>query len=330
MLELEGARIGVEEISEDGSYGKFVAAPFGRGYGVTLGNSLRRVLLSSIWGTAVSSIKIHGLLHEFAGIDGVSEDAIDIILNLKKLAIKNNNIRHENKIAYIDVKGAREVTAADIEVDSEIEIINKDLHIATLNSDDSQLSVELILSWGRGYKSAEQNKELNSTIGAIAIDSIYTPVKRVNFSVKDTRVGNMTDYDKLIMEIWTNGAISAHNALACAAQLMMGDLKSFVALSDIDNNIIRINESINPVSESVTESQVSIDRNKILDQPVEELEFSVRAFNCLKRAGIHTIGQLVEKTEEDMQKVRNLGRKSYEEIVTCLAKLGMKLKSNDV
>jgi len=318
MLDIIAPKVEITKISDSGDYGEFIVSPFVRGYGTTLANCLRRVLLSSVPGTAVSNIKIHGLVHEFTSIPGVKEDVIEIILNLKRLAIKNNSERFENRVAYINAFGTCEVKASDIKLDGDLEIINQDLHIATLSAPESKLSIELTITSGRGYVSAEKNKEINSDIGTIAIDSIYTPIERVNFLVEDTRVGNMTDYDKLIMQVWTNGTITASQAVSYSAELVIKHLKEFLSLS---NSVKELNDS--------AESRAEIDRERLLQQPIEELEFSVRAYNCLKRAGINTIGDLTEKTEDDMSKVRNLGKKSFEEIIMRLAELGMKLKSND-
>jgi DNA-directed RNA polymerase, alpha subunit, bacterial and chloroplast-type len=317
VFEFEKPHIEITQASEDGKYGKFIAGPFERGYGTTLGNSLRRVLLSSIPGTAVSNIKVDGIVHEFTSIPGVKEDVIEIILNLKRLAIKNFTDRFENRIAHINVSGQREITSEDIVVDSDLKIINKDLHIATLNSPDSKLSMELTITSGRGYVNAEKNKELSESIGTIPIDSIYTPIERVNFSVENTRVGNITDYDKLIFEIWTNGTLSAADALSCAARIMTEHLTSFIDISD--NNTIEDPDLV----------RNRMDNEKFIKQPIEDLEFSVRAYNCLKRTGINTIEDLLNKTEEEMLKVRNLGKKSYYEVITRLNDLGLSLKESD-
>jgi DNA-directed RNA polymerase subunit alpha len=332
MLDFIKPRLEIDNDSDDGSYGKFIIGPFDRGFGTTLGNSVRRVLLSSIPGTAVSNVKIKGIVHEFTGIYGVKEDVTDIILNLKQLAIKDNSNRHSSRVAYINKSGIGEVTGADLKSDSDIEVLNKDLHIAFLGSEDSDLSLELVLTYGRGYVSAEKNKAIDSSIGTIAIDSIYTPIKCVNFSVEDMRVGNMTDYDKLILEIWTNGTISARNALSYASRIIIDHLSNFVYLADNISDVEEQQENITSDSDITVnsrETRSEADREKLLQQPIEELEFSVRAYNCLKRAGINTIDDLVNKSEEDMLKVRNLGRKSFDEVVARLADLGMKLKPTE-
>lgn len=318
MFEFEKPRIEIVKDSDDGKYGKFVAGPFERGYGTTLGNSLRRVLLSSIPGVAISNIKIDGILHEFSSIPGVKEDVIEIILNLKKLAIKNYSNNFESGTAYIEKSGECEITAADINIGNDLEIINKDLHIATLSSPDSKLTIEMTVTAGRGYVSAEKNKELSSEIGVIPIDSIYGPIERVNFSVENMRVGNITDYDKIIFEIWTNGTITASDALSCAAQIISNHLDSFISITEMTNEV-----------EEVTTVKKDFDAEKFVKQPIEELEFSVRAYNCLKRAGINTIEELLNKTQEDMLKVRNLGRKSYEEVINRLTDLGLSLRESE-
>lgn len=318
MFEFEKPRIEIVQDSDDGKYGKFVAGPFERGYGTTLGNSLRRVLLSSIPGVAVSNIKIDGVLHEFSSIPGVKEDVIEIILNLKKLAIKNYSDHFESGTAYIEKSGECEITAADINIGNDLEIINKDLHIATLSSSDSKLAIAMTVTAGRGYVSAEKNKELSSEIGVIPIDSIYGPIERVNFSVENTRVGNITDYDKIIFEIWTNGTITASDSLSCAAQIISNHLDSFISITEMTNEV-----------EEVKIVKREFDTEKFVKQPIEELEFSVRAYNCLKRAGINTIEELLNKTQEDMLKVRNLGRKSYEEVINRLTDLGLSLKESE-
>ena len=318
MFEFEKPHIEIANASEDGKYGKFIAGPFERGYGTTLGNSLRRVLLSSLPGAAVSNIKIDGIVHEFSSIPGVKEDVIEIILNLKRLAIKNLTDNVESRIAYINVSGEREVTAADISIDSDFEIVNKDLHIATLSSPNSKFLMEMTITCGRGYVNAEKNKKLSESIGVIPIDSIYTPIERVNFSVENTRVGNITDYDKLIFDIWTNGTMNATDALSYAAKIMTEHLNSFI---DISDNVHEM--------EDMAEIKTEIDNEKFLKQPIEDLEFSVRSYNCLKRSGINTIEDLLNKTEEDMLKVRNLGKKSYEEVIGRLNDLGLSLKKSD-
>lgn len=315
MFEFEKPHIEIVQSSEDGSYGKFVAGPFERGYGTTLGNSLRRVLLSSIPGTAVSNIKINGVVHEFSSIKGVKEDVIEIILNLKRLAIKNNVGDYGPSTAYLNASGECEVTAADIKFSNGLEVVNKDLHIATLSSPKSKLSIELTITSGRGYVSAQRNKELSEQIGVIPTDSIYTPIERVNFSVENTRVGNITDYDKLIFEIWTNGTLRANEALSCAAKIISDHLESFMCIED----------DVEDEPEVVLDVEES-GMDKFIKQPIEDLELSVRSYNCLKRSNINTVEDLVNKTEEDMLKVRNLGKKSYEEVINKLTELGLSLK----
>lgn len=318
MFEFEKPHIEIAQTSENGKYGKFIAGPFERGYGTTLGNSLRRVLLSSIPGTAISNIKIDGIVHEFGSLHGIKEDVIEIILNLKRLAIKNNTDRYENRVAYIEVEGEGEVTAADINIDSDLEIVNKDLHIATLSEPNSKLRMEMMITSGRGYVSAKSNKELSPSIGTIPIDSIYTPIERVNFSVENMRVGNITDYDRLICEIWTNGTITATDSLSYAAKIMSGHLDSFICISDSVDEAEIINVDRNDV-----------DNEKFLKQSIEDLELSVRSYNCLKRSGINTLEELLNRTQEDMLKVRNLGKKSYEEVLARLNDLGLSLKESE-
>jgi len=323
MFEFEKPHIEISQVSNDGKYGKFIAGPFERGYGTTLGNSLRRVLLSSIPGVAVSNIKINGILHEFSSIPGVKEDVIEIILNLKRLAIKNNTDIYDDRTAYIDVSGQREITAADIDISSGLEIINKDLHIATLSSPESKLYLEMTITCGRGYVSAEKNKELSDEIGLIPVDSIYTPVERVNFSVENTRVGNMVDYDKIIFEIWTNGTIKAPEALSYAARIIHAHLESFILIADI---------KVGPImsaSERVEFIDEKSDRERFINQSIEDLELSVRSYNCLKRSGINTVRDLLNRTQEDMIRVRNLGKKSYDEVMNKLAGLGLSLRDED-
>lgn len=316
MFEFEKPHIEIVQSSEDGSYGKFVAGPFDRGYGTTLGNSLRRVLLSSIPGMAVSNIKINGVVHEFSSIKGVKEDVIEIILNLKRLAIKNNSGVYEPSIAHLNASGECEVTAGDIKFGNGLEVVNKDLHIATLSSPKSKLSIELTITSGRGYVSAQRNKELSEQIGVIPTDSIYTPIERVNFFVENTRVGNITDYDKLIFEIWTNGTLKASEALSDAAKIISEHLESFMFIEEIATQEPEV------VSDP---SEMSIER--FIKQPIEDMELSVRSYNCLKRAGINSVEDLVNKTEEDMLKVRNLGKKSYEEVINKLSEFGLSLKA---
>lgn len=316
MIEIEKPRIETEELSEDGRYGRFVVEPLERGFGNTLGNSLRRVLLSSLEGVAVTSVKIDGVLHEFSTIPGVKEDVTEIILNLKSLVAK----LHETspKVVEISAEGPCEVTASAIQCDSEVEILTPDLHIATLG-DDAKLNMEITLDKGRGYIPAERNKIIsgNNVIGVLPVDSIYTPVIKVNYTVDNTRVGQITDYDKLTLDVWTNGVINAQEAVSLAAKVLTEHLNLFVNLSD---------------KGSITEIMVEKDdkgKEKVLEMTIEELDLSVRSFNCLKRAGINTVEDLTNKTEEDMMKVRNLGRKSLEEVVYKLNSLGFSLQKED-
>jgi len=318
VFEFEKPRIEIAEMSEDGKYGRFVLEPLERGYGTTLGNCLRRVLLSSLPGVAVSNVKIEGVLHEFSTIPGVKEDVPEIILNLKGLALKNNSDSNEPKIAYIEAEGEGEVTAADIKVDSDIEIINPDLHIATLSGGpDSRLFMEMTITRGRGYVPAEKNKMINHAIGVIPVDSLYTPVSRVNFTVENTRVGQITDYDKLTLELWTNGTIKSDEAVSLAAKILSEHLNLFIDLSDNAKN-----------AEIMVEKEED-QKEKVLEMSVEELDLSVRSYNCLKRAGINTVEELISRTEEEMMKVRNLGKKSLEEVLNKLAELGLSLKPSD-
>lgn len=314
MIEIEKPRIECIETNEDGSYGKFVVEPLERGYGITLGNSLRRILLSSLPGAAVTSVKIDGVLHEFSTVPGVKEDVVEIILNLKELALKING--DGPRTIYIDNRGESEVTAADIKTEGDVEIINKNLHIATLNS-DARLYMEINIDKGRGYVSAERNKEQNQPIGVIPVDSIYTPVKRVNYAVEDTRVGQVTDYDKLTFEIWTNGTIKPDEALSLAAKVLIEHLKLFMTLTD---HVSDVNIMVEKEEDK---------KEKVLDMTIEELDLSVRSYNCLKRAGINTVEELTQRTVEDMMKVRNLGKKSLEEVEQKLAALDLGLKQSE-
>ena len=315
MIEIEKPRIETVELAPDGSYGKFVVEPLERGYGTTLGNSLRRVLLSSLPGVAVNSVKIDGVLHEFSTIPGVKEDVTEIILNIKGLTAR---IHGEGpKIVYIEADGETDVTAGSIKCDSEVEILNPDLHIATVGA-DGKLYMEITLTKGRGYVPAERNKQtMAAEIGVIPVDSIFTPCLKVNYTVENTRVGQITDYDKLTLEVWTNGTISAKEALSLAAKVLTEHLNLFVDLSDETYS---------------TEIMVEKDekgKEKVLEMTIEELDLSVRSFNCLKRAGINTVEDLINKTEDDMMKVRNLGRKSLEEVIGKLNALGFSLQSDD-
>ena len=318
MLDFKEPNIQIAEISDDKRYGRFVVEPLERGYGTTLGNSLRRIMLSSLPGTAVSHIKIDGVVHEFSAIPGVKEDVTEIIMNIKSLAIKNTGETDEVKTAYIDASGECVVTAADIQVDSDIEIMNPDQVIATLSGGpDCKLYIEMTIANGRGYVSSDKNKREDLPINVIAIDSIYTPVERVNIKIENTRVGQITDYDKLTIEVFTNGTIEPSDAVSLAAKVHSAHLKSFINLSDKTEGI--------PVMS--TEDDDS--KDKVLDMSIDELELSVRSYNCLKRAGINTVAELCNRTSEDMMKVRNLGRKSLEEVLAKLKELGLSLNIGD-
>ena len=315
MIEIEKPRISVEELSADGKYGRFVVEPLERGFGNTLGNSLRRVLLSSLEGVAVTSIKIDGVLHEFSTIEGVKEDVTEIVLNMKSLVAKLTS--NGPKVVEIAAEGPCNVTADMIKCDSEVEILTPDLHIATLG-ENAKLNMEITLDRGRGYVPAERNKELsgNTVIGVLPVDSIYTPVLKVNYTVDNTRVGQVTDYDKLTLDVWTNGVLNSQEAVSLAAKVLCEHLNLFVALSD------RGSQEIMVVKEDSS-------KEKVLEMTIEELDLSVRSFNCLKRAGIDTVEDLIGKSEEEMMKVRNLGRKSLEEVMQKLASLGFSLHSED-
>ena len=313
MIEIEKARIDCVELSPDSSYGKFVIEPLERGFGNTLGNALRRVLLSSLPGVAVTSIKIEGIQHEFSTVPGVTEDVSEIILNLKTLTAKLYS--EQAKTVMLDVKGPAEVTAKDIAADDELEFIDPDLHIATLN-EDAHLQMTLTIDKGRGYVSADKNKYPNLPIGVIPIDSIFTPIKKVNYTVTDTRVGQITDYDKLTLEVWTDGSVQPDEAISLAAKILTEHLSLFVSLTDQVTTI------------SFTD-QESNDKDKVLEMTIEELDLSVRAYNCLKRAGINTVAELVQRNQEDMMKVRNLGRKSLEEVEQKLEALNLSLRPSD-
>ena len=314
MFDFERPNIEVAEISEDKKYGRFVVEPLERGYGITLGNSLRRIMLSSLPGAAVSQVKIDGVLHEFTSIPGVKEDVTEIIMNLKSLAICNSSSSNEPKTAYIDFEGEGVVTAADIQVDSDVEIINKDQVIATLSGGkDSKLYMELTITKGRGYVSADKNKKEDLPIGVISVDSIYTPVERVNLTVENTRVGQITDYDKLTLDVYTKGTLSPDEAVSLAAKVLSEHLGLFVDLSENAKNV------------DIMVEKEDDEKEKVLEMSIDELELSVRSYNCLKRAGINTVEELTNKTSEDMMKVRNLGRKSLEEVLAKLKELGLKL-----
>lgn len=317
MFEFEKPKIEIVEISDDNKYGKFVVEPLERGYGTTLGNSLRRIMLSSLPGTAVTHVKIKGVLHEFSSIPGVKEDITEIVMNIKSLVIKNNSLTNEPKQAYIDVAGDCVVRASDIHVDGDIEIINPDLVIANLSGPDARLEMELTIGNGRGYVGSDKNKEADAPIDVIAIDSIYTPVERVNLTVQNTRVGQVTDYDKLTLDVFTNGAIAPDEAVSLAARVLVEHLNLFVDLSENA-------KSVDVMVESVTD-----EKEKVLEMNIDELELSVRSYNCLKRAGINTVEELINKTPEDMMKVRNLGRKSLDEVLAKLKELGLSLNDSE-
>ena len=319
MLDFKQPVIEVAEISEDNKFGRFVVEPLERGYGTTLGNSLRRIMLSSLPGVAVSQVKIDGVVHEFSGIPGVKEDVTEIIMNLKNLAIKNTSETLEDKIAYIDFEGEGVVTAGQIQADPDIEILNPDLVIATLNGGpESRLYMELTIKRGHGYVSADKNKTENMAIGVIPIDSIFTPVERVNLTVENTRVGQITDFDKLTLDVFTNGILAPEEAVSLAAKVLSEHLNAFIDLS----------ESAKSVEVMVDEKDKN-EKAKVLEMNIDELELSVRSYNCLKRAGINTVEELTTRTSEDMMKVRNLGRKSLEEVLGKLKELGLSLNLGD-
>ena len=313
MIEIEKARIECEELSQDGAYGRFVIEPLERGFGYTVGNALRRVLLSSLPGVAVTSIQIEGVQHEFSTVPGVTEDVAEIILNLKALSAKL--YVDQPKTVTIDVTGPAEVKAKDIKTDDELEFVDPEAHIATLN-EDAHLVMTLTVDKGRGYVSADKNKYPNMPIGVIPIDSIFTPIKKVNYTVTDTRVGQITDYDKLTLEVWTDGSVQPDEAISLAAKILTEHLSLFVGLTD-------------QVASVTFADQEDDKKGQALDMTIEELDLSVRAYNCLKRAGINTIGELVQRNQEDMMKVRNLGRKSLEEVEQKLAGLGLALRPSD-
>ena len=317
MFEFEKPRIEIAEISDDNKYGKFVVEPLERGYGITLGNSLRRIMLSSLPGTAVSQVKIKGVLHEFSSLPGVKEDVTEIVMNIKDLCIKNNSTTNEPKVAYIDASGDKVVTAGDIQVDADLEILNPDLVIANLSGPEAKLEMELLITNGRGYVGSDKNKGLDSSIDAIAVDSIYTPVERVNLTVQNTRVGQVTDYDKLTLDVFTNGTLAPDEAVSLAAKVLSEHLNLFIDLSE------------NAKSVDVMVEKVDDQKEKVLEMSIDELELSVRSYNCLKRAGINTVEELTNKTPDDMMKVRNLGRKSLDEVYAKLKELGLSLRTGD-
>ena len=314
MVEIEKPRIECMDSAEDPSYGKYVIEPLERGYGTTLGNSLRRVLLSSLPGTAATSIKIAGVQHEFSTIPGVKEDVTEIVLNVKKIIARLHC--QGVKTVFIDATGEREVTAGDIKADGEVEILNPEQHICTLGPDAS-FNMEITLSHGRGYVSSDKNKSATMPIGTIAVDSIYTPVYKVNYTVENTRVGNMTDYDKLTLEVWTDQTISARDAVSLGAKILSDHLSLFTALSET------------VASKPTMSEKPETHRDKVLELTIEELDLSVRSFNCLKRANINNVEDLISRTGEDMMKVRNMGRKSLEEVQNKLAMMGLSLASDD-
>lgn len=318
MFDFEKPKIEIAEISEDKKFGRFVVEPLERGYGTTLGNSLRRIMLSSLPGSAVSQIKIDGVVHEFSVVPGVKEDVTEIIMNIKSLAIKNTSDTNEPKTAYIEAEGEVVVTAGDIQADPDIEILNPDQVIATLcGGPDSRLYMELTITNGRGYVSADKNKNGDLPIGVIPIDSIYTPVERVNLSVANTRVGQITDFDKLTLDVYTNGTLVPDEAVSLAAKVLSEHLNSFIDLSEHAKT-----------AEIMVEKEDN-EKEKVLEMNIDELELSVRSYNCLKRAGINTVEELTNKTAEDMMKVRNLGRKSLEEVLAKLKELGLSLNQSD-
>ena len=314
MVEIEKPRIECIDSQDDVSYGKYIVEPLERGYGTTLGNSLRRILLSSLPGTAATSIKIAGVQHEFSAIPGVKEDVTEIVLNVKKIIARLHC--QGAKTVYIDATGECEVTAGDIKADGEVEILNPDLHICTLGP-DATFNMEITMNHGRGYVSSDKNKTPNLPIGTIAVDSIYTPVYKVNYTVENTRVGNMTDYDKLTLEVWTDSTISARDAVSLGAKILSDHLSLFTDLSET------------VASKPTMAEKAETHRDKVLELTIEELDLSVRSFNCLKRANINNVEDLISRTGEDMMKVRNMGRKSLEEVQNKLAMMGLSLASDD-
>ena len=318
MFDFNTPKIEIAEMSDDKRYGRFIVEPLERGYGTTLGNSLRRIMLSSLPGAAVSQVKIEGVLHEFSSLPGIKEDVTEIIMNIKSLSIKDSSETNEPKTAYIDFEGEGIVTAADIQADSDITIMNPDQVIATLNGGaDCKLVMELTITKGRGYVGADKAKKDDIPIGVIAVDAIYTPVERVNMTVENTRVGQVTDFDKLTLEVFTNGTLSPDEAISLAAKVLNAHLNLFVDLSEKGTSAVVMNDKEDD------------DKEKVLDMNIDELELSVRSYNCLKRAGINTVAELCNKTSEDMMKVRNLGRKSLEEVLAKLKELGLSLSSSE-
>ena len=314
MIEFEKPNIVCTEADDKRNYAKFICEPLERGYGMTIGNSLRRILLSSLPGAAITSVKIEGVLHEFSTIKGIVEDVPELIVNLKSVRLKVSD--NEEKIIRIVHKGAGEITAGDIETDGTVEILNKELHIATA-SEEADLNIEMTVNRGRGYNVAEKNKKDNNPIDVLPIDSIFTPVKKVNYSVENTRVGQMVDYDKLTIEVWTDGSLKPFEALSLAAKVMVGHLELFIDLSETAKN-----------TQVMVEKEES-KKERVLEMPIEELELSVRSYNCLKRAGIATVEDLANKSQEDMMKVRNLGKKSLDEVTNKLLALGLNFANED-
>jgi DNA-directed RNA polymerase subunit alpha len=318
VFNFEKPKIEIAEISEDNKYGRFVVEPLERGYGITLGNSLRRIMLSSLPGAAVSQVKIDGVVHEFSSIPGVKEDVTEIIMNIKSLAIKNTSLTDEAKTAYIEYEGEGVITAADIQADPDIEIMNSDQVIAHLSGGaDCKLYMELTITKGRGYASSDRNKSEDAVIGVLAVDSIYTPVERVNMNVENTRVGQVTDYDKLTLDVYTNGTLGPDEAVSLAAKVLSEHLELFIDLSE------------NAKTAEVMIEKENNERVDLEDTSIDELELSVRSYNCLKRAGINTVGELTKRTAEDMMKVRNLGRKSLDEVLSKLKELGLQLSPSE-
>lgn len=318
MFNFEKPKIEIAEISEDNKYGRFVVEPLERGYGITLGNSLRRIMLSSLPGAAVSQVKIDGVVHEFSSIPGIKEDVTEIIMNIKSLAIKNTSLTDEAKTAYIEYEGEGVITAANIQADPDIEIMNPEQVIAHLSGGpDCKLYMELTITKGRGYASSDKNKSEDAVIGVLAVDSIYTPVERVNMNVENTRVGQVTDYDKLTLDVYTNGTLGPDEAVSLAAKVLSEHLELFIDLSE------------NAKTAEVMIEKESNERVDLEDTSIDELELSVRSYNCLKRAGINTVGELTKRTAEDMMKVRNLGRKSLDEVLSKLKELGLQLSPSE-
>ncbi|MBO4784858.1 MAG: DNA-directed RNA polymerase subunit alpha [Lachnospiraceae bacterium] len=316
-FDFDNPNIEVVEISEDNKYGRFVVEPLERGYGITLGNSLRRIMLASLPGAAVSKVKIDGVQHEFSSIKGVKEDVTEIIMNIKNLAIKDSSDNDEPKKAYIDFTGEGVVRASDIHFGDDVQVMNPDQVIATISGKNNGLYIDLTITKGRGYVSSDKNKDESTPIGTIAIDSIYTPVERVNVTVENTRVGQMTDYDKLTLDVYTNGTLGPDDAVSLAAKVLSEHLKLFINLSENARN-----------AEVMVEKEED-NKGKVLEMSIEELELSVRSFNCLKRANINTVEELVNKTSDEMMKVRNLGRKSLDEVLQKLKELDLHLKDSE-